>query len=227
MKKQLQPGDWSSPQAKQKQIVTQTDPELAGSLYRVIHERRSIRRFENTPISRDVLQRVLEAATWAPSAHNRQPWRFAVLVTAESQQQLAEAMAARLEADLKADGISQDMIEKDTSRSKRRLTGATVLIVVCLTMTDMDQYPDQRRQRFEHMMAVQGVAMAAQNLLLAAHAEGLGSVWMCAPLFCQDTVRATLNLPAHWEPQGVIALGYPAEERTKSREPLATRVVYR
>ena len=50
-------------------------------------------------------------------------------------------------------------------------------------------------------MAVQSTAMAVQNMLLLAHAEGLAACWMCAPLFCPDTVRAALDLPADWQPQ--------------------------
>jgi len=69
-------------------------------------------------------------------------------------------------------------------------------------------------------MAVQSVALAAQNLLLMAHAEGLGACWVCAPLFCPDVVRDVLSLPADWEAQGLITMGYPAEQRTKTREPL-------
>ncbi|NLH09037.1 MAG: nitroreductase family protein [Chloroflexi bacterium] len=196
-------------------------------MYHAIYTRRSIRRFEPRPVPREVLLRLLDAATWAPSAHNRQPWRFVVLESEASKRLLADTMAAQLAADLRADGVSEEAIAKDTGRSRQRLTGAGALVVVCLTMADMDTYPDERRQSFEHQMAVQGVAMAAQNLLLAAHAEGLGAVWMCAPLFCQAAVREALDLPPDYEPQGVIALGYPAEERTRSREPLETRVVFR
>jgi F420 biosynthesis protein FbiB-like protein len=207
--------------------VETTNKQLTSVVYDLIHTRRSIRRFEPRSVPQDVLLRLLEAATWAPSAHNRQPWRFVVLPGDAAKRRLADAMAARLEADLRADGVPEDAIAADTGRSRRRLTGAGALIVVCLSMVDMDDYPDARRQSFERTMAVQGVAMAAQNLLLAAHAEGLGAVWMCAPLFCQDTVRAALDLPPDFEPQGVIALGYPAEEREKGREPLETRVVFR
>jgi nitroreductase len=80
-----------------------------------------------------------------------------------------------------------------------------------MTLADMDRYPDQRRTQAERVMAVQGAAMAAHNLLLAAHAEGLGACWMCAPLFCPDTVAAALALPPDWEPQAIVALGYPAD----------------
>ena len=196
-------------------------------MHRLLKSRRSVRRFEPTPIPDDMLSRLLESAAWAPSAHNRQPWRFAVLTGLSSRQALAEAMAAQLAVDLRADGVPEEAIEKDTGRSRQRLTGAAVLVVICLSLVDMDTYPDPIRQQNERVMAIQSTAMAGQNLLLAAHAEGLGGVWMCGPLFCPDVVRSTLDLPADWEPQGVIALGYPAETRTKTRESMATRVIFR
>jgi F420 biosynthesis protein FbiB-like protein len=197
------------------------------AVHRLLKSRRSIRRFEPASIPDDMLERVLESAMWAPSAHNRQPWRFAVVTGGAAQQALADAMATRLAADLRADGVPRELIKKDTGRSRRRLTGAAALVIVCLSLVDMDTYPDPARQQNERVMAIQSTAMAGQNLLLAAHAEGLGGVWMCGPLFCPDVVRQTLELPADWEPQGVIALGFPAETCHKTREPLADRVVYR
>jgi nitroreductase len=93
-------------------------------------------------------------------------------------------------------------------------------------MADMDRYPDTRRQQAEWVMAVQSAALAAQNLLLMAHAEGLGACWMCAPLFCPDVVRAALGFPEDWEAQALLTVGYPAEQRTKDREPLETRTLW-
>jgi nitroreductase len=69
--------------------------------------------------------------------------------------------------------------------------------------------------------------MAAQNLLLAAHALDLGACWMCAPLFCPDLVKQTLDLPDDWQPQALLTSGYPAEAKEKTRQPLASRVLYR
>ena len=188
--------------------------------------RRSIRRYEARAVPRELIERVLTAASWAPSAHNRQPWRFAVISETAVKQQLAAAMGARLRADLTADGLPADQIERDANRSYQRLTQAPTLILLCLTMADMDVYPDGRRQQNEWIMAAQSAAMAGQNLLLAAHQLGLGACWMCAPLFCPQTVRDALNLPADWQPQGLIALGYPAESKTKSREPLESRTLW-
>ncbi|MEJ2148807.1 MAG: nitroreductase family protein [Chloroflexota bacterium] len=196
------------------------------TLLQLIHTRRSIRQFEPRPVPRSLIERLVEAACWAPSAHNRQPWRFVVLDEEGRKRQLAEAMGARLTDDLRADGLEEAQIARDVARSHRRLTGAPVLLLVCLSMQDMDRYPHPVRQQHERLMAAQSVAMAAQNLLLVAHAEGLGACWLCAPLFCPDVVRATLGLPEAFEPQGVIALGYPAEQRTKTREPLETRLIF-
>lgn len=188
--------------------------------WQVVRGRRSIRRYADAPVARELIERVLEAARWAPSAHNRQPWRFAVTASAERKSALARAMGECLRADLQRDGVPQDVIEKDATRSFQRLTNAPVVIVVCVTMRDMDSYADVRRNHAEYLMATQSVAMAIQNLLLAAHAAGLGACWMCAPLFVPETVREVLQLDADWEPQALITLGYAAEERTKTRAAL-------
>ncbi|MDX1686726.1 MAG: nitroreductase family protein [Candidatus Promineifilaceae bacterium] len=191
-----------------------------------LRSRRSIRRYRPEPVPRRLLEEVLTAAIWAPSAHNRQPWRFAVLREAADKERLARAMGDRLRADLEADGVPEAVIEKDVSRSYARITGAPALVLVCLTMADMDSYPDEKRQRNEWIMAAQSTAMAGQNLLLAAHAVGLAACWMCAPLFCPETVKETLGLPDDWQPQGLVTLGYAAESREKARRPLAESVLF-
>jgi coenzyme F420-0:L-glutamate ligase / coenzyme F420-1:gamma-L-glutamate ligase len=174
--------------------------------------RRSIRRYLPLPVARELIDSLLEAATAAPSAHNRQPWRFLIIESETTKQKLARAMGGRLRADRLRDGDPVDAIEADVSRSHARLTNAPVLVLVCMTMADMDRYADERRNRAERLMAVQGTAMAAQNLLLAAHATGLGAGSMCAPLFCPETVSAALALPPDWEPQTLVTLGYAADQ---------------
>jgi F420 biosynthesis protein FbiB-like protein len=192
----------------------------------LIKNRRSIRRYTQEQVPPELLMRLLEAATWAPSAHNRQPWRFAVLTQAADKERLAQAMGTRLWADRSADGDDPDVIERDVARSYARLTGAAVIILVCLSMAEMDTYPDPKRSHHEWVMAAQSTAMAAQNLLLLAHAEGLAACWVCAPLFVPDLVRTTLELPQDWEPQGLITLGWANEQREKARVPLETRVKF-
>jgi F420 biosynthesis protein FbiB-like protein len=160
--------------------------------------------------------KLLEAATRAPSAHNRQPWRFIILQ--QEARILAEAMAEELQNARRADGDDPDEIQRDVERSIDRISQAPVAILVLMTMEDMDPYPDQERRDAEEIMAVQSVAMAAQNLMLAAHSQGLGSCWLCAPLFAAKSVHSLLQIPEHWIPQGLILLGHPAgspAERTR------------
>jgi F420 biosynthesis protein FbiB-like protein len=135
-------------------------------------------------------------------------------------------MGRRLRDDLVADGLRPEVIERDVGRSYQRITQAPALILVCLTLAEMDSYPDPERQQKEWLMAVQSTAMAGQNLLLAAHALHLGACWMCAPLFCPGTVTETLNLPPDWQPQGLITLGYPDGERQSTRTQLDGRVLF-
>jgi F420 biosynthesis protein FbiB-like protein len=197
------------------------------SLSRLIHRRRSIRRYTDQPIKPELLIELLGAATWAPSAHNRQPWRFCLVTSVEGKTRLSEAMGEQWRADLSADNADPAYIERRITISHTRMTSAAALVVASLTMIDMDHYPDPTRAKAEWAMTVQSVALACQNLLLAAEAHGVGACWMCAPLFVPELVRRVLELPNDWEPQALITLGYPAESKQKERAPLASRLVWR
>src|SRR5687768_925031 len=106
--------------------------------------RRSIRRYKPDPVPREVIENLLTAGIWAASAHNRQPWRFAVVESQAQKESLAVAMGARLRRDLQADGVAVAVIEADASRSYSRITSAPVLIALCLSLVDMDVYTDQK-----------------------------------------------------------------------------------
>jgi F420 biosynthesis protein FbiB-like protein len=178
----------------------------------LIKSRRSIRRYDPRPIDPATVEALLEAGTWAPSAHNRQPWRFAVLTEASAREKLARRMGDLLRSARLDDGDDPADVEADASRSYARISGAPLVIVAFLTLEDMDTYPDPERGAAERLMAVQGVAMAVNNILLAAHAAGLGACWMCAPLFCSPAVVEAVGAPAHWQAQALLTLGYPASK---------------
>jgi F420 biosynthesis protein FbiB-like protein len=154
------------------------------------------------------IQNILTTATYAPSAHNRQPWRFVVVTESSIKSQLADAMAKDFERDLRQDGVSPEKIQAQIKRSKERMVSSPVAILLCLDQSEIDSYPDEKRQYAERMMAIQSVAAAGLQLLLAAHAEGLGAVWACWPLFAQETIQKALNLSESWEPQGMFFVGY-------------------
>lgn len=193
----------------------------------LIQGRRSIRRYRAEAVAPAVLEQLLQAATWAPSAHNRQPWRFCVVTQPATKVALSERMGEEWRRDLGGDGADLAQVERRIAISHARMTSAAAIIIAAVSMEEMDRYPDARRNEAEWTMAVQSVALACQNLLLAAHYYGLGACWMCAPLFVPALVCDVLQLPATWTPQAMITVGYPAEEKTKERVPLAERVVWR
>lgn len=191
-------------------------------LHEFLRSRRSVRRFIPRPVEREKVERILATAGYAPSAHGRQPWRFAILEADSPKALLAEAMGRDFHRDLARDNLPPKEIEKRLERSYNRITQAPVVIILSADITEMDSYPDEKRQAAETTMAVQSTAAAGLQLMLAAHAEGLASVWTCAPLFAPQTIVQTLNLPAHWMPQAMVFIGYPAEEpKPKTLKPLA------
>lgn len=194
-----------------------TTPDLLAFL----QTRRSIRRFKTDLVPDSVLRSILHTATFAPSAHNRQPWRFIVLTDSPAKQHLSDAMAEEFQRDLEKDNLSPEEIAKRVNRSRERITGAPVVVVLCLDMSEMDEYPDTRRKKAEYIIATQSAANAGMQLLLAAHAEGLGGVWVCSPMFAQETVQKALNISKTWEPQAMFLLGYPTEAPVlRERKPL-------
>lgn len=187
--------------------------------------RRSVRRFTEQPVPIALVESILAAAQWAPSPHGRQPWRFQVLTHSANKTRLAEAMGAQWQATLAQDGEAPDVVAARMASSRERIRGAPVLIVPCLYLDDLDQYPDAARQEAETTMAIQSLGAAIQNMLLSAYYLGLDMGWMCAPLFCPEVVQRALALPANWLPQALLPLGYAAADpKRRPRRPAETMV---
>jgi coenzyme F420-0:L-glutamate ligase/coenzyme F420-1:gamma-L-glutamate ligase len=134
-----------------------------------------------------------------------------VLTEAAAKYHLAESMGAEFRRDLEKDNLPGEKIDLRVNKSRERITSAPVVIILCLDMSEMDSYPDETRKKAEHLIATQSAANAGMQLLLAAHAEGLGGVWVCSPMFAQEIVQTALNISNHWEPQAMFLIGYPVE----------------
>jgi coenzyme F420-0:L-glutamate ligase/coenzyme F420-1:gamma-L-glutamate ligase len=178
----------------------------------LVKTRRSIRRFKATRVSRDVIHAALDLARWAPSAHNAQPWRFIVIDDEGVKRNLATEMGKAWFSDMLRDGVPRDEAERMRLESFDRITRSPIVGVACLSMEDMQKYPDSRRRKAEYVMAVQSVAAYVQTLLLVARYYEVDACWMCAPLFCRNTVRKVLNLPRKLEPQAMVIMGYADEK---------------
>jgi F420 biosynthesis protein FbiB-like protein len=179
------------------------------NLHEVICQRRSIRKYLAKEVPCQTVLKTLEAAGCAPSAHNSQPWRFVVLQDPSVKRELAEKMADAWAADMVKDGLVAD--EAKRVERRERFTNAPVLILACYSMEGLRKFTDSERQRYERDLAVESLGAGMENLLLTAHAAGLGACWFCAPAFCKETVRKALKIPNEVEPAALIILGYPAE----------------
>ena len=183
----------------------------ADDLHTFLRTRRSIRRFKADPVPRPVIDKILATATFAPSAHNLQPWRFVLVTTSVVKSRLGEALTNAMRVDMQSEGASEADIEKRIAASLRRMDEAPVTIVLCRDVTAVKVYAPE-----EVVMGIQSVAVVGLQLLLAAHAEGLGGNWICWPLYAQSATRAALELPETWQPQGMFFLGWP-DETPKSK----------
>lgn len=169
----------------------------------------------------DEVVRALEVAISAPSAHNAQPWRFVVVKDPEVKEKLVKEMATLWREDLRKDGRDEKTIDETIIASTERSMKASVIIVVCLTMEGMHKYPDNRRRMCEYIMAVQSVAAAIENMLLAFHAMGISACWRSSALFAPEAVKRVLRIPDSFEPQAIVEISRGGVASKPPRKPLS------
>jgi len=148
-----------------------------------IRERRSIRAFKADPIAEEVVEELVELANMAPSAGNLQAREFIVIRDDRTRESLAAAAGNQM-------FISQ----------------APVCIVVCVNYERIANYGARGRELY----VFHDTGAAIQNVLLAAHDMGLGTVWVGA--FNEGPVKRVLGLPKHIRPVAIIPVGHPVEQ---------------
>lgn len=160
--------------------------------------RRSLRTYLDTPVEREKLEYVLEAARLAPSWKNLQCWRFIVVEDAAGKAALADSMG-------------------ETNPGRKALTGAPIVIVLCAVPKESEVWEGK-----DFMMLDAGLAM--EHLLLAATEQGLGTCWQ--GLFTEQKVREALNVPDDVRVLAMTPLGYAAEERRPRPRKTMTEIVF-
>jgi len=197
------------------------------SVQDAIKTRRSIRRFKDKPVTVDQMRRIIEAGTYAPSGKNGQPWRFTVL-TGHEKDAVTDLMDDALQGLAEKHG---NAVMGSSLNSCGVMKNAPVLVFVWnrggLTAPRLQEmmsrvseiFPDS--EKLLHMVDVQGVAAAVQNMLLMAHDMGLGSLWINDVYYVLDELTEYFEHP--WELVAAVAFGYPAEsEKHKSPPPKLT-----
>ncbi|MBI5064636.1 nitroreductase family protein [Candidatus Woesearchaeota archaeon] len=149
-----------------------------------IFSRRSIRSYEKKEVEFEKLVNILDAGRFAPSAGNVQDWKFILVNEEDKIEKVGNAC------------LEQDWVDE-----------AQVMVVVCSEPVKEDRmYGD----RGKNLYSIQNSACAAQNMLLAAHAQGLGGCWVGS--FDEITIRELFDIPEDVVPRAILTFGYPAEK---------------
>jgi len=178
----------------------------------LLRSRRSIRRFLDRPVPRAILDRLIEAATWAPSASNRQDWQFTVVESGDLKKRMAEAVSPRwLEVLGETDAASIASEVQSYTEAFDWFHRAPAVIVI--SAKQPEAFLDHLFGDDAAVVAGSSTsaAMAGQNLMLAAHAEGLGSCCLTGPLAAELELKELLGLGRRRQIVCLIALGYPDE----------------
>lgn len=157
-------------------------------VFEAIFGRRSVRKYETRRVPDNIVEKLLEAARWAPSGGNTQPWRF-VVVRDEVTKKMLRAVSP---------GLSGEPF---------------VIIVVCV---DFGTKPNET-----DTIKILGIGATVQNLLIAAHALGLGACWVGSANW--RGVKETVGIPKHSsiDPISLVSIGYPAETpKPRARQPI-------
>jgi nitroreductase len=183
------------------------------ALLTFLRERRSIRRFSAEPLPAGTVERLIEAARWAPSASNRQPFRFLAVETAETRSRMAALVREALkqgianlppEAQSAAEAYAEDFVRFESAP----------LVFVAYHRGENPLAERLGLSGERDVGALSSVSAAIMNLLLAAHALGLGACWMTGALLAGSALESLLGIPAGWRLSALIPVGIPAESPT-------------
>jgi nitroreductase len=186
-------------------------------LFGLIKTRRSVREFKSDPIPREVVLRLVEAASWAPSGSNQQPWRF----VAVSNPLVIAQMAAAVRDAIKVLSLRMKSVrarEEFAAYSRYFTVFEHAPLALCVYSESyqpliarlLARYGEEDKD-ITSTGSIQSCAAAVQNLLLMAHAMGLGGCWMTGPVIAADAIADILEVDPKWQLICVLALGYPAK----------------
>jgi nitroreductase len=173
-------------------------------LFEAIKTRRSIRKYQDKPVEEEKLKAILEAVQQSPSWANMQCWRMVVVKDRDVKQKISDQ--SYVESFFAPKGYK-------ANPSKKALAEAPVVIVLCAD-------PSNSGTLWNQSYYLVDCGIAAQNLMLAARALGLGSVFV--GIYDEEKLKPLLNIPVQVRIVGLFPLGYPAEEKAVGppRKPL-------
>ena len=197
-----------------------------------LRSRRSVRTFNSEPVPREVMERVMEGAITAPSNTNRQPWKFAVVRDPAMRKRIVDAVATRV-AEMKA--IIENSRHAENYGDYGDFFFEPLAAAQVIVIPQYREYPDLIAnliesgggdpKQFTTASSMQAelcsTSMAIMNLLLQAHAEGLGACMMAGPIVAKAEIQALLGITEPWRMVGGIAIGWPVGDApVRGRKPV-------
>jgi len=180
-------------------------------IFEAIKGRRSIREFLPDPVSEADVERILDAARYAPSAGNGQPWRFLVLQDEDSKARLQETVNQRMEERIDKADLPEEKKSEHRAHYRQYIEKILAAPVFVFVFVDKGQHPD--------LVGYDG-ALAVQNMLLTAHALGYGSGYQTT-IFPEDLVREHFSVPNLYRFICAVPIGKAvAQPTTPERKPL-------
>lgn len=184
------------------------------ALLALLETRRSVRRFRPDPVTPEQVAALVAAAAAAPSAGNRQGWRLLLVTSRARIDAMAEAVrreVTRLRGELRGDaaGTADAYLENFLHFAGAPLVVAPIHRAGLDLLQAAGAAPREARGAAD---ALASVAAAIENLLLCAHAQGLGACWMTGPLVAAEPLGELLEVPRGWVLSALVPVGVPAEE---------------
>lgn len=190
-------------------------------LIEAIKKRRSIRKFKSDKIPKKDIYDIIQAASLAPSAHNKQMWRFIAISNQEVLKGMEKAIVSEIEElnnwpELKEIGLKVKGLRAYSTFFIKAPLVFAILVEPYHSMVDevlkLDGLKKEQADFLHSHLEIQSVAAAVENLLLAATEKGYGTCWMCGPLIAVSTLEKILKIEKPWKLIALIPLGIPDQE---------------
>jgi 5,6-dimethylbenzimidazole synthase len=188
---------------------------------KLVQTRRSIRSFKTDPVPDEYVERIIEAARWAPSGANSQPWEFVVVKDKETKDRIIDSVAEQAPYSRKVELTREEDVRFPGTQGPVREPGyknAPVFILLCGDPRTKEAYPLLTMLTRGDSHFTSGLASAFLYMTLAATALGLGSQWVSATgsPFVKPLVKELLGIPQKLDVYDMLAVGFP-ESQPKER----------
>jgi len=188
----------------------------------LIKKRRTIRKYKKKQIPKKILNKIIEAGRWAPSAENTQPWRFIILKEGEIKSNFIKKIKKEVYSEKFLTSVNVLL-----KRSIKIIEEAPIIILVYNTHTFLEKVKKLGKvyKKPAYLSEIQSISAAIENMFLAATSLGIGMCWLNFPLLIKDEIEKFFKTKDKLI--AILTLGYPQEKGKRSkRKPISETVKY-